>query len=376
MSIRRIARPDRLICRLVLPNGRRRCQFDPIYTTNRAGSTNTPIPAKYPDPSIYQALPPLTVVKEAPKFLKQTSTIPTHLKNPDVLVTLYNFPTYQPQELLHYPATHLYLPLRRDIIHRAIVFEGDNERQGTAYTIWRDQHPGSGRKLRPQKGTGRARLGDSSSPMLKGGVKAFGPKRRGPESVATKLPRKIYDQAWRMALSHRYRKGELVIVDKIYRSSMKNMTALETAKQVELFNGAGYSGPSGVEHKKTGTTLWIISRGDTKKGPFMESMRRWFANDRVKYSVDVDVKMLLEGKRIVIERAALEEFLYTHQSDLVPRVDVAKAREIAAKDEELMSAAVAETKAIQEAADQEALEVIRSYTADENEEISTGGQEK
>lgn len=46
--------------------------------------------------------------------------------------------------------------------------------------------------------------------MLRGGGVAFGPK---PRDFSTKLPRKIYDLAWRTALSYRYRRGQLVLVE-------------------------------------------------------------------------------------------------------------------------------------------------------------------
>lgn len=46
--------------------------------------------------------------------------------------------------------------------------------------------------------------------MLRGGGVAFGPK---PRDFSTKLPRKIYDLAWRTALSYRYRRGQLVVVE-------------------------------------------------------------------------------------------------------------------------------------------------------------------
>src|SRR5436305_4289693 len=127
-----------------------------------------------------------------------------------VLATLYDFPTMEPLRMIKYSREQLRLPLRRDILHRAIVYEGDKTRQGTASTKWRDDVHGSGRKIRPQKGTGQARLGDKKSPMLRGGGVAFGPH---PRDFSTKLPRKIYDLAWRTALSYRYKKGELIILD-------------------------------------------------------------------------------------------------------------------------------------------------------------------
>lgn len=107
-------------------------------------------------------------------------------------------------------STFLHAPLRRDILHRAVIFEGDAHRLGRAKTKYRHEVRGSTRKIRPQKGTGQARLGDKKSPMLRGGGVAHGPK---PRDFSTGLQRKVYDLAWRTALSYRYRRGELVVVD-------------------------------------------------------------------------------------------------------------------------------------------------------------------
>src|SRR5438874_8149445 len=96
--------------------------------------------------------------------------------------------TLEPVRFDWYHAKHLHLPMRRDILHRAVVFEGDATRQGTASTKWRKDVHGSGRKIRPQKGSGRARLGDKKSPMLRGGGVAFGPH---PRDFSTGLQRKV-----------------------------------------------------------------------------------------------------------------------------------------------------------------------------------------
>ena len=69
-------------------------------------------------------------------------------------------------------------PIRRDILHLCVVHYLDGQRQGTASTKTRGEVRGSGAKIRPQKGSGRARLGDGQSPMLRGGGVVFGPKPR------------------------------------------------------------------------------------------------------------------------------------------------------------------------------------------------------
>ena len=220
------------------------------------------------------------------------------LKAADVLVTVYKFPTMEPLRFTQYPANHLHLPLRRDILHRAVIFEGDATRQGTASTKWRDDVHGSGRKLRPQKGTGRARLGDRGSPMLRGGGVAFGPH---PRDFSTKLPRKIYDLAWRTALSYRYRRGQLIIVNNKFDIEMNEPRWI---KQIMERNHWGNA---------DGRSL-IVTR-DVRPNLF-QALANAGEHGRVKLEKDVDVKDLLELGRIIIEKKALDSILQHHSSDL------------------------------------------------------------
>ena len=100
-------------------------------------------------------------------------------------------------------------PARRDILHLCLMHYRDGLRQGSANTKTRGEVRGSGRKIRPQKGTGKARLGDGQSPMLIGGGRAFGPK---PRDFATDLPRKVRAMGMRVALSARVREEALVVI--------------------------------------------------------------------------------------------------------------------------------------------------------------------
>lgn len=101
-------------------------------------------------------------------------------------------------------------PIRRDILHLCLVQYRDSLRQGSANTKTRGEVRGSGRKVRPQKGTGRARLGDGQSPMLVGGGIAFGPK---PRDFSTKLPRKVRAMGMRVALSARVKEHSFIVAD-------------------------------------------------------------------------------------------------------------------------------------------------------------------
>jgi len=102
-------------------------------------------------------------------------------------------------------------PIRRDILHLCVVHYRDSLRQGSANTKTRGEVRGSGRKIRPQKGSGRARLGDGQSPMLRGGGVAFGPR---PRDFSTKLPRKVIQMGMRVALSAKLREKAFGLVEK------------------------------------------------------------------------------------------------------------------------------------------------------------------
>nr|YP_010336355.1 ribosomal protein L4 [Goniotrichopsis reniformis]UNJ14761.1 ribosomal protein L4 [Goniotrichopsis reniformis] len=79
------------------------------------------------------------------------------------------------------------------LVHRAMVKQLADKRQGTASTKTRSEVRGGGRKPWKQKGTGRARAGSKRSPLFLGGGVSFGPK---PRSYSKKINRK----EWRLAL--------------------------------------------------------------------------------------------------------------------------------------------------------------------------------
>ena len=93
------------------------------------------------------------------------------------------------------------------IVHRALVRQINNARQGTVATKTRSEVRGGGRKPWRQKGTGRARAGSSRSPLLPGGGTIFGPK---PRDYSTKMNRKERRLALRTAFQSR--SEDLVVV--------------------------------------------------------------------------------------------------------------------------------------------------------------------
>ncbi|PWN93987.1 ribosomal protein L4 [Acaromyces ingoldii] len=110
---------------------------------------------------------------------------------------------------------------RRDILHASVVYYLDSRRSGTASTKTRGEVNFSGRKLRPQKGSGQARLGTRSNPLLRKGGVIFGPR---PRDMSSKLPRRVRELALRSALSARWRLGSLHVVPSLVWDAPPNTT--------------------------------------------------------------------------------------------------------------------------------------------------------
>jgi large subunit ribosomal protein L4 len=94
------------------------------------------------------------------------------------------------------------------IVHRALVRQMTNSRQGTTSTKTRAEVRGGGRKPWRQKGTGRARAGSIRSPLWRGGGVIFGPK---PRDFNVKMNRKERRLALRTAFIGRA--DDLIVVE-------------------------------------------------------------------------------------------------------------------------------------------------------------------
>ena len=94
------------------------------------------------------------------------------------------------------------------IVHRALIRQTNNARQGTASTKTRAQVRGGGRKPWKQKGTGRARAGSIRSPLWRGGGVIFGPT---PKDYNMKMNRKERRLALRTAFMSRH--DDIIVVE-------------------------------------------------------------------------------------------------------------------------------------------------------------------
>ena len=125
-----------------------------------------------------------------------------------------------------------------ELLHQALVAAQANNRQVLANTKDRSEVSGGGKKPWKQKGTGRARVGSSRSPLWKGGGVTFGPT--SDRNFKQKINQKMKQKALFMALSDKVSSGTMVILDNLALTEYKTKTfnTLLTALEKKVLNNS------------------------------------------------------------------------------------------------------------------------------------------
>src|ERR1044071_7364073 len=124
--------------------------------------------------------------------------------------------------------------VKSDLIWEAVVRENASRRRGTHATKTRAEVSGSGKKPWRQKGTGRARVGETRNPLWRKGGTVFGPQ---PRSYDFHVPRKVEKGALRAAISQKLRDGAVVVVDALSVAEIKTKAATELLKNLGVGGG-------------------------------------------------------------------------------------------------------------------------------------------
>lgn len=134
---------------------------------------------------------------------------------------------------------------------------------------------------------------------MRGGGVAHGPH---PRDFSTDLPKKVYDKALRTALSYRYRRGQLVIInDNIEVPEDSTPAYLQSI--VDKHNWG----------RKYGRSLLVTEPKRERLARLAEELE---GEVRVLDREDVDVKDLLKGARVIIEKRALDKMIQRHSKDI------------------------------------------------------------
>jgi large subunit ribosomal protein L4 len=174
-------------------------------------------------------------------------------------------------------------PARTDLVWESVVRQNASERRGTHMTKNRALVSGSGKKPYRQKGTGRAQVGSTRTPLWRHGGTVFGPQ---PRSYDYQLPKKVERGALRQAMQAKLREGAVVVVEEL------KATAIKTKPAAELLRRLGAEG----------RTLVVDVALDE---PFRLSVRN-IAGVTTVASGRLTARDVMNTSRVIATRAALE----------------------------------------------------------------------
>jgi large subunit ribosomal protein L4 len=120
----------------------------------------------------------------------------------------------------------------QSLVHQLVVAYQANARQGTRAQKDREQVKHSTKKPFKQKGTGNARAGMTSSPLWRGGGKAF--PNSPEENFSQKLNKKMYRAGMASIFSQLVREGRLAVVESLTVEAPKTKLLADKFKAMNL----------------------------------------------------------------------------------------------------------------------------------------------
>lgn len=102
------------------------------------------------------------------------------------------------------------LPVRADLLHRAVRWQQAKRRAGTHKVLSRSEIARTNKKFVRQKGSGGARHGSKRVNIFRGGGVVHGPT---PRDHSHDLPKKVRALALKTAFSAKQASGELIVID-------------------------------------------------------------------------------------------------------------------------------------------------------------------
>ena len=117
------------------------------------------------------------------------------------------------------------------LLHKAVVAQLANKRQGTQSAKTRSDVSGGGKKPWRQKGTGHARQGSIRAPQWTGGGVVFEPK---PRDYEVKMNKKEKRAALKSALTSRVQEEKIFVIDELKVDEIKTKTMVAFLKSLDL----------------------------------------------------------------------------------------------------------------------------------------------
>ncbi len=173
-----------------------------------------------------------------------------------------------------------------DVIHQAINAYRANQRKGLAATKTRGEVSGGGKKPWKQKGTGRARVGSTRSPLWRHGGVVFGPH---PRDFSVVIPKKIKKLALKSALCSKVNERNIKLIDSFSVDKPKTKDAIKLFANLKI----------GQKDK----ILLLMDKVDNN----LKLALRNIAFVNVDIVKDVNVYEVLSAETVLMNKSGLEE---------------------------------------------------------------------
>ncbi len=174
------------------------------------------------------------------------------------------------------------------LLHQVVVSMMANKRTPIAHTKDRSDVRGGGKKPWKQKGTGRARVGSSRSPIWRGGGVTFGPINE--KNFSKKINAKMRARALYVALSDKLRAGQVLFVDTLGIDMPKTAHA-----KVIIDTLSGIKGFETLKAKHNAAIIFTVDKNDSVIKSFAN-----FGNIDVKEIRNANPVDVLTHKNVII----------------------------------------------------------------------------
>ena len=123
--------------------------------------------------------------------------------------------------------------IKENLVHRAVVMQLANNRQGTQKAKTRSEVSGGGRKPWRQKGTGHARQGSIRAPQWKGGGVVFAPT---PRDYSLKMNKKERRAALKSVLTSKVQESKFLVLDELKLAEIKTKEMQKVLNNLNVNN--------------------------------------------------------------------------------------------------------------------------------------------
>jgi large subunit ribosomal protein L4 len=176
-------------------------------------------------------------------------------------------------------------------MYQAVNAYRANQRRGLASTKTRGEVSGGGKKPWKQKGTGRARVGSTRSPLWRHGGVVFGPH---PRDFSYVIPSKIRALALKSSLNAKVKDSNFIVLDNFKMDKPKVKDALKVFSNLKL---------NGNKSGKSAKVLLLLDKVSNISRLALRNI------DFLEFNIaqDTNVYEVMSNKKIVITKDGLTQ---------------------------------------------------------------------